>query len=125
MYFLGGAGNLWLTFTHAAVKRRMTQSEFEPVLRKLTVNAAITLKFKKDPAAGECLGSVHTGLGKYTSLAAGGVISNLRVNGMVEERGEHRTAYLTDLGARVARHLAENWDEVHHLLRDPVPPRLR
>ena len=99
-------------------------SDYEPILRRLTINAGITLKFRKNPGDGECLGRVHTGLGKYTSLAAGAVIANLRVNGLVEERGNH-IPYLTPLGVEVAQYLAANWDNVSHLLRDPIPPRLR
>jgi len=47
------------------------------VVKKLTVNAGITLKFRSTPRDGKCLGRVHTGLGKYTTLSAIGVINNL------------------------------------------------
>lgn len=101
----------------------MAQHEFDPILRKLTTNAGITLRHRAHPVAGECLGRVHTGLGKYTALAAGAVISNLRVNGIVEE--QRGVPYLTPLGVRVALYLAQNWDDAKDLLRDPIPPRLR
>lgn len=91
-----------------------------PILRKLTVNAGITLKHQKQPTVGEPLsGRVFTGLGKFTSLAADGVISNMRVNGLVIEVGPHRTARLTPLGVQVALYLMAHWDDVSHLLRDP------
>lgn len=92
---------------------------FEPILRKLTVNAALTLKCRKNPDDGECVGRMHTGLGKYTHLAALGVIANLRVNGLIEERGKHAIPYFTPIGVEVAQYLAANWDAVYHMLRDP------
>ncbi len=102
----------------------MSNDYIAALIPRLTVNAAITLRHR-DPALGHMrLGSVHTGLGKWTILAAIGVFNNLRAAGCAVEE-EHRPGHsvtwnITPLGAEVAAYLRNHWEEVSPLLRHSV-----
>lgn len=102
----------------------MNNDYIAALIPKLTVNAAITLKHRKPQSGNSLLGHVHTGLGKWTTLAAIGVFNNLRAAGCAEEEvrghGCGATWNITPLGEEVAAYLRNQWGEVGHLLRKPA-----
>ena len=106
----------------------MTNDYIALIIAKITYNAAVTLKntIESPSPLGDFLGGterIFTGLGKWTSLAAGGVANCCIVNGLAEERphkpGGSLCTYITPLGREVAQHLIDHWDDVRSKLRDP------
>lgn len=98
----------------------------EKILRALTWNAAWNLKetitgpHERFPDLLNGGRRISTGLGKWTSLAAGGVESNLLKHGLVEPRWlpwngtePHQgweSLCLTPLGREIAAHVEAHWD---------------
>ncbi|WP_333702923.1 hypothetical protein [Sphingobium yanoikuyae] len=108
-----------------------------PVLKKLTYNGALavrhTVEFPHPDIPRLLNGScsrIHTGLGKWTTIAAIGVENNIRASGLIEEfdagpiwrPGQWERPWivnvLNDLGMEVAHYLLAHWDEAHFDLRD-------
>lgn len=89
--------------------------------KQLTLNAAITLSHSAFDQG--CVGRVFTGSGKYTTLAAIGVVSNLEKLGLIEERPLYADAphslvsIWTRLGIDLCQFITEHWDEIS--FRDP------
>lgn len=112
--------------TGEAVSTAAEIPDRETILRALTWNAAWNLKetvtgpHERFPDLLNGGRRISTGLGKWTSLAAGGVESNLRKHGLVEPRwlpwnGPDRhqgweSLCLTPLGREIAAHVDAHWD---------------
>lgn len=112
--------------TADAVSAAVETPDREKILRGLTWNAAWNLKetitgpHERFPDLLNGGRRISTGLGKWTSLAASGVESNLLKHGLVEPRwlpwngpGRHQgweSLCLTPLGREIATHVDAHWD---------------
>jgi hypothetical protein len=106
----------------------VTNDYIEPLIQRLTYNAAVTLRntVERPSPHGDYLGGdqrIFTGLGKWTTIAAGGVANCCVANGLAEERPYRPNGalytYITPLGKEVARYLSDHWDDVKGKLRHP------
>ena len=96
----------------------MSNDYLAPIANKLTLNAALNLRNTvRDPCplnpnnvSGK--GRIHTGLGKWTTLAARGVENNMISLGLAERKGPWGHVYITPLGREVAFYVDQNWDEL-------------
>lgn len=96
----------------------MSNDFIAPIAAKLTLNAAINLRYSvinPDPLNPDSVhgkGRIYTGTGKWTTLAAIGVENNMVSLGLAERRGPWDHAYITPLGREVAAYLNEHWEDL-------------
>lgn len=99
----------------------MNNDYLAPIAAKLTWNAAYNLRgtvanpCPNNPNAIHGKGRVHTGLGKWTTLAAIGVENNIKSLGLGEDvlmdwGGYH--VHITPLGREMAAYLNAHWDDL-------------
>lgn len=96
----------------------MSNDYIAPIVAKLTLNAAINLRnavlhpCPLNPENVHGKGRIHTGLGKWTTLAARGVENNMIALGLAERRGPWDHVHITPLGREVATYVTANWDDL-------------
>lgn len=96
----------------------MTNDYLAPIAARMTWNAAFNLRrtvthpCPLNPENVHGTGTIHTGLGKWTTLAARGVENNMVSLGLAERRPPWDRAYITPLGREMAAYLNEHWDEL-------------
>lgn len=97
----------------------MSANEYlAPIAAKLTLNAAINLRYAVtnpcplNPESVHGKGTIYTGPGKWTSLAATGVENNMISLGLAERRPPWSHSYITPLGREVAAYIHAHWDEL-------------
>lgn len=97
--------------------------DIDAIARRLTINGAISLRYSiSDLKKGDrpYVGRVHTGNGKWTTLAAIGVENNLSSLGLTELQKLHPDEpYNKDhvlcwsrLGLEVGHYITTHWDEL-------------
>lgn len=114
----------------------MSNDYIAPVIAKLTYNGAVAVRGTiehPDPEIPRLLYGgrrLWTGLGKWTTIAATGVMNNVKAAGVVEEFDAQpiwrpgpcerpwMVLVLNDLGMEVARYLDAHWLEIVPELRD-------
>lgn len=107
----------------------MATDHLAALAAKLTINGAINLHSTitdpcpLNPDAIHGKGTIFTGLGKWTTLAAIGVERHLVSIGAAEwhmrSDGRTRVVRITPLGRELAAYLAAHWEDLRGTFRDP------
>ncbi|WP_024517106.1 hypothetical protein [Bradyrhizobium sp. Tv2a-2] len=86
-------------------------TDIPAIASRLTIIGAINVKDAGKNEDDSC-GRIHTGLGKWTHIAALGVERSLTKLGLVEVRGKHDGLFWTPLGKEVGAYVRANWDKL-------------